>query len=86
MKYYKVRGYSSYTLQAEIEEVEVERETDKSVWVKGNRYLKRSEWSNFYKRREEAKGHILKMQTEIRNRLKDRLADAEIALRKIKQL
>lgn len=44
-----------YTFNDMIIIVEVEKETDKSVWVNGSRFSKRSEWKNFFSDLDEAK-------------------------------
>ena len=44
MKKYKTGGWG----QDLIEAVEVEKETDKSVWIDGNRSAKRSGYNNYF--------------------------------------
>lgn len=46
-------------LEATIQEIECERETDSSVWIGGRRNAKRSEWSNYFDTWEEAHSSLL---------------------------
>jgi len=62
MKKYKVRINKQWSCEAEIEEVEVERETDKSVWIDGRRNMKESDWANYYDTWEEAHSNLLNQQ------------------------
>jgi hypothetical protein len=68
---------SGYAVSAEIEEVEVERETESSVWIDGLRFAKRSECYNYYGTWAEAKAALLKNQQLIVNSLKLSLQIAE---------
>ena len=43
----------------EISEVEVERESESSVWIGGQRRGKITDWRSYFKTREEAKAHIV---------------------------
>jgi vancomycin permeability regulator SanA len=53
MRFYKVSKFFP-KIGKEVVEVEVERETEKSVWINGSRYLKTSSYDEFYKDREDA--------------------------------
>jgi hypothetical protein len=46
--------YRTSKYSVEIKEVEVERETDHSVWVKGNRSAKHSDWHQYHETYNEA--------------------------------
>ena len=54
---YKTRFFS---LSVEIEKVEVERETEHSVWIDGRKLAKMSSYYSFFKTFEEAKKFLLK--------------------------
>ena len=58
-------------------DVEVERETEKSIWIGGKRHNKRSGWKNFFDTRAEAKKIILDAQTEKVRLLRKKLDIAE---------
>jgi hypothetical protein len=46
-------------LDSTITPVEIERETDKSVWVNGNRNAKQSDWATYFDTWEEAYSALL---------------------------
>lgn len=48
MKKYRARINRRCDCDAVIEEVEVEKETDKSVWINGQRSAKHSDYANYY--------------------------------------
>jgi len=51
---YRTGGY-----QKEIEKVEVEKESEKSVWINGRSHLKRSSCKNYFDTFEQAKKHLV---------------------------
>lgn len=51
-KYQVTIGYTSNDM---ISIVDVEKESDKSVWIMGSRLAKRSDWKNFFDDLDEAK-------------------------------
>ena len=55
MKKYMTKKYGVI-----IEKVEVERETESSIWTDGVRNAKRSGWSNFFDTFDEAKDFLMK--------------------------
>jgi multidrug efflux pump subunit AcrA (membrane-fusion protein) len=70
--------------EAKITQVEVERETDISVWINGHRNAKRSEWNNYYDTWEEAKAALqAKAQSQV-DSLRLQLERAKGALGNIK--
>ena len=56
MKKYKTSG----TWRARIEVVKIERETEQSVWIKGRRNAKRTEYDCYFDTWDEAKAYLLK--------------------------
>lgn len=54
-----MRKYRTSKYGCEIETVEVERETDKSVWINGQRNAKRTDWFNYWNTFIEAKNHLM---------------------------
>lgn len=61
--------YKTYSFISMIEEVEVVRVTEKSMWLKGGsgRQAKHSDWLNYWETYEEAKAHLM---SECKSRLK----------------
>jgi hypothetical protein len=51
----------SHYLRAEIKAVEVERETDSSVWINGHRMAKETGWDKYHDYWESAKAHLIVM-------------------------
>ena len=47
-KYRTSNGYTRFNFSSEIKEIEIERETEKSVWINGTRHLKHSDWGVFH--------------------------------------
>lgn len=45
---------------AGIGKIEIERETESSVWINGRKHSKRSSWDNYFPTREEAKDFLFK--------------------------
>lgn len=54
---YKATGF----YRPEIKEVEVERETDSSVWISGRRRGKITDFESFFDTWEDAHSHLLKL-------------------------
>jgi hypothetical protein len=71
MKYYEVESYWSPKISC----IEVEKETDVSIWVKGRRLAKRSEYRSYFPSFEAAKAFLLDTFTKkaegIRRHLQD---------------
>ncbi len=44
---------------AEIERVQIDRETYASVWINGHKSMKRSEWRNYFDSWDAAKAHLV---------------------------
>jgi len=70
---YKVDDYD-----VSIREVEVERETDHSVWINGNRSQKISSWCKYYDDYESAFKYLDKFHSDKLDLAKRRLESAEI--------
>ena len=58
MKKY-MTGNTTWRVEAKIEEVEVLRETESSVWVKGRRLQKVTEWNVYHDTWDEAHSYLL---------------------------
>ena len=86
MKKYKVRLNHRYGCEAKIQEIEVDRETDKSIWIKGQRLAKLSEYANYYNTWDEAKNALLGCQATYVRSIRLRLESANGALGKIQRL
>lgn len=59
---YKARINKRFCCKDEIEEVEIDKETDKSVWINGVRNAKRTEWANYYDTWEDAHNDLMRHQ------------------------
>lgn len=71
---YRVR-FSNY--RTKIEEVEVERATKKSFWLRGNRYSRNSDGQDMFDTLQQAKGFALKALKNYRDELYKKLAIIE---------
>lgn len=69
-----------------IEAKEVERETEHSVWVNGNRNAKWTSWHKYHNTWEEAKDYLLDMAKRRVKSYEDQLASAKESLSKIEKL
>lgn len=78
MIFYKTsgRGFS------EIVPVEVERETEVSVFIKGSRCAKTSDWTQYHKTWEEAKKHVVDRTRAQFERIYEQLEDKREELQK----
>jgi hypothetical protein len=86
MKKYKVRLNYRYGCKAEIKEVEIEKETDKSIWINGHRSAKISEWANYYDSWDEAKCALFECQQRYVDHLRLRLELTRQELENIKEM
>lgn len=77
LKKYKIMTWMS--LKAEIKEVEVEKETDKSIWIKGQRNAKVSDFVTYCDTYEEAKEKLASI-------VASRIKKAREELEKLKQV
>lgn len=80
MKKYRARIHRRWDSDARIEEVDVERETEASIWINGQRSAKRSEWSNYYDTWEDAKSALLAAQQRRVEQLRSQLQVANSRL------
>ena len=69
-----------------LEKVNIEKETEKSYWIKGSRHQKHNSYSNLFKTRSEAKDFIIKEQLKKIEATKRQVVYLENELEKIKQL
>ena len=69
-----------------ISEVEVERETESSVWINGRRSAKKSDWHSYFDDYFEAKGFLVEMATIKLGYARDNLDKAERDLARIESL
>jgi len=76
MKKYFAQIQKRWSCQAEIKEIEVERETDSSVWINGRRNAKRSDWGNYYDTWQEAHDALLSRQRTHLSNLEGRFKSA----------
>ena len=83
MKYYKENRYGN---PLEFQEVEVERETESSIWVKGRCVRKVSEYEKYFKTVAELKQHCVARYQKYVNRLKDDLLRYEDLLAKAQSI
>ncbi len=83
---YQIKLSNRWDNEADIQPIEIEKETSKSVWIDGNRTLKRSSYWNFYDSFKEAKLVLLEAQRARIKRLQEALKKAESVLDDIKKL
>ncbi len=83
MKKYAARINNRFNCDAKISEVEIDKETDTSVWINGKRRAKRSLWMNYYDTWEEARDGLLLIQQWRVEMLRSQLKRANSALENI---
>ena len=86
MKKYKVRLSTRWSNDAEIEEVEVEKETDKSIWINGNRCAKVTDYASYFNTWERAWLALNTSQQRYSNSLKERYEQSVIRLKEIESM
>jgi len=86
MKKYKVNFHGDFHVNPKIEVVEVERETDSSIWVNGNRFSKRGAWKSYFNTFEEAKAALIEKQKEKNKRLERSLKRGTAVLNEVEAL
>ena len=69
-----------------IEKVEIEKETNKSYWMKGRRYQKHTNYEKIFETYAEAKGFLIEKQREKIDAKKSQLEYLENELETIKNL
>jgi hypothetical protein len=84
MIYYKTR-YNS-TSEPEIEEVDVQRESEDSVWIKGDRFYKITSYARYFATRVEAVGYLINRALEDLERSNREAERIKLTLDKIKKL
>ena len=60
---YRTSGWSEP--EAKIKTVRISRETDKSIWINGDRFAKISEWYQFWDTWQEAHNYIVERSEEL---------------------
>lgn len=80
----KYRTGGTYWLRAKIEEVEIEKETESSVWVKGRRNIKFSRLEVYHDTWEKAHAYLLRIAEEQTAQARRRLEEANGALGNVK--
>ena len=75
----KYRAMINYTCGggSKITPVEVEKETEKSVWIKGNRHAKESGYAHYFDTWEDAKGALMSCQKSVIKRIRRELEVAK---------
>ena len=76
---YKTGGF----IESLIKKVKVERETEYTVWINGNRCSKKTEYSQFWNTFDEAKSHLIDKYTRQKNNAELRLEVAKSNLIKL---
>jgi len=83
---YKTRASRRWGVDAEIEKVEIERETEHCIWINGRKNSKKSEWGIFHDSFDDAKNYLLSKQQSYVNSLHSQLESAKVILGTIKIL
>jgi len=86
MKKYKCRIESRWNRDPEIEEIEVERETESSVWINGKSQRKQTEYCYYFDSWEDAHESLLNAQRHHVSMMEQRFKDSMIALMKIEEM
>ena len=81
-----MKKYRTVTYSNKIEVCEVERETDKSVWIKGRRNDKITEFNRFHDSFEEAKQHLIDRHEKNIKRHRDEIHRSESELGTIRKM
>jgi hypothetical protein len=84
MIYFKARYSNRY--EPVIEEVDVQRENEFCVWIKGDRFDKISSYQRFFVTRVEAVGYLINRALEDLKRTQGEVDRIKLTLDKIKQL
>jgi hypothetical protein len=82
MKKYRTGGWGKNL----IEEIEVEKETEYSVWIKGRRAAKKTDYHNYFDTWEDAKLHLLAIEEKYVASMQLNLERALGKLRNLKEL
>jgi hypothetical protein len=69
-----------------IKKVEIQKETEKSVWINGKRISKRTKWLKYWSSFDEAKEHLIAVEQIAIKRLKSQLNQRENNLSNYKNL
>jgi hypothetical protein len=77
--------YRTCSYGCEIETIEVERKTEKSVWINESRSARTSDWEQYFDTFEEAKNHLIKQAEEKIESAKNNLAIAESFLKDVQE-
>jgi len=84
---YRISLSNAWDCSIVIERIEVERETDASVWIRGRRSAKRSEhWWSYYPTKEDARKALLARQERRTEACEEALRMARSRLDKIEKL
>ncbi len=78
---YVTGGYGKY-----IERVEIQRETDASVWINGSRNGKWTDWKKYHDTWDHAKNYLIETKTAKVRNYQSQLDSAKDELSKIKKL
>lgn len=78
--------YKADTIFNQILQVEIDKETDKSVWINGRRTSKISNYESYHNTFQEAKDYIIERQTKRYHRAKENLNSEYLTLQQIKKL
>jgi hypothetical protein len=85
MKLYKTNNF--YTLRPIDEiELEVEKETDSTMWVNGKRMVKKTEMNCYFKTYNEAKTYLILKQKDKITKIETSLKFAQNQLQKLQEL
>ena len=86
MKKYSCMVSQIRSIKPEIKTVEIERETNSSVWINGSRRSKRSGWVSYYDSFGEAKKALISCQSSINQNVAKRLEEGIEILKQTMQL
>lgn len=81
-----MKKYLTKTYYEHIQIVEVERESEQSVWIKGTRNAKVTEYARYHDTFEEAKRHLIERHEKAIEYARDKIHRAESALGSIRKM
>jgi hypothetical protein len=85
MKIYKTNNFYSLRPIDEVE-LEIEKETDSTMWVEGKRMAKYTEMNCFFKTYNEAKNYLILMQNKKIANIEASLKTAQKELKRLQEL
>jgi hypothetical protein len=81
MKKYVTKDYSNKIIA-----IDVERETDESVWINGRRNAKITSWARYHNTFDDAKTYLIEKKERVITRAKEEIHQAESAIGTLRKM